>query len=116
MQNSLEELWSLLNFLLPELFASSEDFQTWFGGGAAATRKPAQQQRVAQELLNEEETLLITNRLHQVMGFCWQFPVASLVPRRGWPIACASYLDPFACSTSIAAASMQDQRRAELCR
>jgi SWI/SNF-related matrix-associated actin-dependent regulator of chromatin subfamily A member 5 len=26
----LHELWSLLNFLLPEVFASSEDFDEWF--------------------------------------------------------------------------------------
>ena len=68
-QNSLEELWALLNYLMPDLFASSDDFRTWFGGPAlpAAARNPAAPQpaRVADELLNEEETLLITNRLHQ---------------------------------------------------
>jgi len=26
----LHELWSLLNFLLPEVFASSDDFDEWF--------------------------------------------------------------------------------------
>ena len=66
-QNSLQELWSLLNFLLPGLFASSDDFHAWFGAGAAAAGKPAQRQRVAEELLSEEEALLVTNRLHQVM-------------------------------------------------
>lgn len=30
MQNSLEELWALLNFLLPNIFNSSEDFSQWF--------------------------------------------------------------------------------------
>ncbi len=29
MQNKLEELWSLLNFLMPSLFGSSEEFQQW---------------------------------------------------------------------------------------
>lgn len=28
-QNKLEELWSLLNFLMPSLFGSSEEFQQW---------------------------------------------------------------------------------------
>lgn len=28
-QNNLAELWSLLNFLLPDLFSSGEDFQAW---------------------------------------------------------------------------------------
>lgn len=30
LQNNIHELWSLLNFLLPELFASSELFDSWF--------------------------------------------------------------------------------------
>jgi SWI/SNF-related matrix-associated actin-dependent regulator of chromatin subfamily A member 5 len=30
LQNNLHELWALLNFLLPEVFSSSEDFDSWF--------------------------------------------------------------------------------------
>ncbi|XP_078719155.1 SWI/SNF-related matrix-associated actin-dependent regulator of chromatin subfamily A member 5 isoform X1 [Lampetra fluviatilis] len=30
LQNNLHELWSLLNFLLPDVFNSSEDFDSWF--------------------------------------------------------------------------------------
>ncbi|KAJ1930665.1 chromatin remodeling complex Adenosinetriphosphatase [Tieghemiomyces parasiticus] len=30
LQNNLVELWSLLNFLLPDVFRSAEDFDTWF--------------------------------------------------------------------------------------
>ena len=33
LQNKLHELWSLLNFLLPEVFQSSEDFDEWFDLG-----------------------------------------------------------------------------------
>lgn len=29
-QNNLHELWALLNFLLPDVFASADDFDTWF--------------------------------------------------------------------------------------
>lgn len=29
-QNNLHELWSLLNFLLPEIFSSAETFDEWF--------------------------------------------------------------------------------------
>ncbi len=81
MQNNLEELWALLNYLMPDLFASSDDFHTWFSGPtpAAARKLPAVQQqpaRVADALLNEEETLLVTNRLHQArmhacMALCY---------------------------------------------
>ena len=30
LQNNLHELWALLNFLLPDVFNSSEDFDAWF--------------------------------------------------------------------------------------
>ncbi|KAL7674457.1 hypothetical protein ACOME3_000737 [Neoechinorhynchus agilis] len=30
LQNNLHELWALLNFLLPDIFDSSEDFNNWF--------------------------------------------------------------------------------------
>ncbi|ORX36405.1 putative chromatin remodelling complex ATPase chain [Kockovaella imperatae] len=30
LQNNLQELWSLLNFILPDVFSSSEDFDAWF--------------------------------------------------------------------------------------
>ncbi|PKU78185.1 Chromatin structure-remodeling complex protein SYD [Dendrobium catenatum] len=30
LQNNLDELWALLNFLLPNIFNSSEDFSQWF--------------------------------------------------------------------------------------
>ncbi|PLW46886.1 hypothetical protein PCANC_06604 [Puccinia coronata f. sp. avenae] len=30
LQNNLQELWALLNFLLPDVFSSSEDFDAWF--------------------------------------------------------------------------------------
>ncbi|RUS17366.1 SNF2 family N-terminal domain-containing protein [Endogone sp. FLAS-F59071] len=30
LQNNLHELWALLNFLLPDVFGSSEDFDKWF--------------------------------------------------------------------------------------
>lgn len=31
LQNHLEELWALLNFLMPSVFGSAEDFDAWFG-------------------------------------------------------------------------------------
>lgn len=30
LQNNLHELWALLNFLLPDVFSSSEEFDEWF--------------------------------------------------------------------------------------
>ncbi|XP_043720018.1 chromatin structure-remodeling complex protein SYD-like isoform X3 [Telopea speciosissima] len=63
LQNNLEELWALLNFLLPNIFNSSEDFSQWFN-------KPFESggdNSPDQALLSEEENLLIINRLHQVL-------------------------------------------------
>ncbi|KAM6545251.1 hypothetical protein CsatB_025987 [Cannabis sativa] len=62
-QNNLDELWALLNFLLPNIFNSSEDFSQWFN-------KPFQSNgdnSADEALLSEEENLLIINRLHQVL-------------------------------------------------
>ena len=30
LQNNLHELWALLNFLVPDVFANSEQFDEWF--------------------------------------------------------------------------------------
>lgn len=30
LQNNLHELWALLNFLLPDVFSSADDFDSWF--------------------------------------------------------------------------------------
>ncbi|KAK3730906.1 hypothetical protein QZH41_012611 [Actinostola sp. cb2023] len=34
LQNNLHELWSLLNFLLPDVFTSAEDFDAWFNSNS----------------------------------------------------------------------------------
>ena len=33
LQNNLHELWALLNFLLPDFFSESDDFDSWFSSG-----------------------------------------------------------------------------------
>jgi SWI/SNF-related matrix-associated actin-dependent regulator of chromatin subfamily A protein 2/4 len=59
-QNNLKELWSLLNFLLPKIFNSSESFKDWFN-------KPFQGAKQEDIDLTEEEELLLIGRLHQVI-------------------------------------------------
>ncbi|XP_056173698.1 LOW QUALITY PROTEIN: chromatin structure-remodeling complex protein SYD [Syzygium oleosum] len=63
LQNNLEELWALLNFLLPNIFNSSEDFSQWFNKPFESNGDNSQDEA----LLSEEENLLIINRLHQVL-------------------------------------------------
>ncbi|CAN8244108.1 unnamed protein product [Cochlearia groenlandica] len=57
-QNSLQELWSLLNFLLPHIFNSVQNFEEWFN-------PPFAERGTA--ILTDEEELLIINRLHHVI-------------------------------------------------
>lgn len=57
-QNSLQELWALLNFLLPSIFNSVQNFEEWFNAPFADRCDVS---------LNDEEELLIIRRLHQVL-------------------------------------------------
>ena len=63
LQNSLTELWALLNFLLPKIFSSADTFEQWFSAPLAT----AQGGTVEDLAMNEEESLLVINRLHQVL-------------------------------------------------
>jgi SWI/SNF-related matrix-associated actin-dependent regulator of chromatin subfamily A protein 2/4 len=38
LQNDLQELWSLLNLLLPEVFDDKKMFAEWFGEAIASTQ------------------------------------------------------------------------------
>jgi SNF2 family DNA or RNA helicase len=62
LQNNLSELWALLNFLLPKIFNSCEDFEKWFN-------QPFNNRVTGEKNtdLNEEQQLLIINRLHTVL-------------------------------------------------
>jgi SWI/SNF-related matrix-associated actin-dependent regulator of chromatin subfamily A member 5 len=42
LQNNLHELWALLNFLLPEVFASAEKFDEWFTLGSSSAEAEAE--------------------------------------------------------------------------
>lgn len=64
LQNNLNELWSLLNFLMPQTFASAEDFEKWFEEPFRDQFTEAQREEVA---LTEEEKLVVINRLHLVL-------------------------------------------------
>ncbi|XP_059450152.1 probable ATP-dependent DNA helicase CHR12 isoform X2 [Corylus avellana] len=57
-QNSLQELWALLNFLLPHIFNSVQNFEEWFNAPFADKGDVS---------LSDEEELLIIRRLHQVI-------------------------------------------------
>ncbi|SBS80561.1 DEAD/DEAH box helicase, putative [Plasmodium ovale curtisi] len=60
LQNNMSELWSLLNFLLPKIFASCTDFEKWFV-------RSLYNEKDVYDTITEEEQLLIINRLHSVL-------------------------------------------------
>lgn len=59
LQNSLPELWSLLNFVLPKIFCSGGSFDDWFSAPLTHIGEKIE--------LTEEEELLIIKRLHKVL-------------------------------------------------
>lgn len=60
LQNNLHELWSLLNFLLPEIFQSSEDFDEWFdlSGAKDANLTDAEKERRNDEMIKQLHKIL----------------------------------------------------------
>jgi len=72
LQNNLPELWSLLNFLLPDIFNSAETFDEWFSTPFKNHRIQGPQSTEVQALkqqagLTTEERMLIINRLHELL-------------------------------------------------
>ncbi|KAL4577628.1 hypothetical protein LXL04_013738 [Taraxacum kok-saghyz] len=45
LQNNLAELWSLLNFILPDIFSSHEEFESWFDLSGKSTSEEAEEGR-----------------------------------------------------------------------
>lgn len=58
LQNNLHELWALLNFLLPDVFSSSEVFDEWFKDG----------DKQDGELDDSEGETKMIDRLHQILS------------------------------------------------
>lgn len=52
---------------LPEMFGSSEEFDTWFGNKLAASGAAPVDDAPASSVLHAEQVLIVTNRLHQVL-------------------------------------------------
>lgn len=70
LQNNLAELWSLLNFLLPKIFSSCDEFKKWFEqplNKMHSIKNQVQKKDNTIFELSEEEQLLVINRLHQVL-------------------------------------------------
>lgn len=55
LQNNLLELWALLNFMMPSVFSSDEDFKQWFDFGNEADGKKAKNKSSSKDQVMEEE-------------------------------------------------------------
>merc|ERR1719334_1539665 len=62
LQNNLSELWSLLNFLLPEIFDDLRVFESWFSAKDMHEAEDEKKRVVAQE---QQNSILTT--LHQIL-------------------------------------------------
>jgi SWI/SNF-related matrix-associated actin-dependent regulator of chromatin subfamily A member 5 len=55
----LHELWSLLNFLLPEIFSNSELFDNWFNNTS--------EQKLEDEQEIEKKNIQMITQLHKIL-------------------------------------------------
>lgn len=60
------ELWSLLNFLLPNIFNSAESFDQWFSRPFSQFGE-SKNEEGADDFLSNEERILIIHRLHELL-------------------------------------------------
>ncbi|XP_077216918.1 ATP-dependent DNA helicase DDM1-like isoform X2 [Tasmannia lanceolata] len=61
LQNNLAELWSLLNFLLPDIFSSHEEFESWFDLSGKCNSE------VSQEETKEKRRAQVISKLHLIL-------------------------------------------------
>ena len=65
LQNNLHELWSLLNFLLPDIFSSSSDFDEWFNMGGEKDNNNKNSKTNEEEA--EDRNAEIVQQLHKIL-------------------------------------------------
>ncbi|KAJ3179280.1 hypothetical protein HK101_010051 [Irineochytrium annulatum] len=61
LQNNLAELWSLLNFLMPDIFESLEDFEGWFDF------EDLKDEQNEKKILDKESKDSVISNLHQIL-------------------------------------------------
>ncbi|KAK9670004.1 hypothetical protein RND81_13G169900 [Saponaria officinalis] len=61
LQNNLAELWSLLNFILPDIFSSHEEFESWFDLSGRCANE------AVREETEEKRRLQVVAKLHAIL-------------------------------------------------
>uniref|UniRef100_A0A1X7TQS9 Proliferation-associated SNF2-like protein n=1 Tax=Amphimedon queenslandica TaxID=400682 RepID=A0A1X7TQS9_AMPQE len=64
LQNNLTELWSLLNFLLPDLFDDLNSFQSWFDFSSVVDDNTIESN---ESIINREKEEKVLSTLHQIL-------------------------------------------------
>ncbi|CAD6206448.1 unnamed protein product [Miscanthus lutarioriparius] len=59
LQNNLAELWSLLNFILPDIFSSHQEFESWFDFSVKGSEEP--------EETEEKRRVHVVSKLHAIL-------------------------------------------------
>lgn len=67
LQNSLPELWSLLHFLLPDVFSSLDQFQSWFDFTGIVGNNAAGDDEHAKRIADEEHRNKVVTKLHAIL-------------------------------------------------
>ncbi|KAL7131882.1 hypothetical protein ABFS83_12G034800 [Erythranthe nasuta] len=61
LQNNLAELWSLLNFILPDIFSSHEEFESWFDFSGKCAND------ALKEEMEEKRRAQVVAKLHSIL-------------------------------------------------
>ncbi|KAL0431247.1 UNVERIFIED_CONTAM: ATP-dependent DNA helicase DDM1 [Sesamum radiatum] len=61
LQNNLAELWSLLNFILPDIFASHEEFESWFDFSGKCANEGLREE------MEEKRRAQVVAKLHAIL-------------------------------------------------
>ncbi|KDO32369.1 hypothetical protein SPRG_02846 [Saprolegnia parasitica CBS 223.65] len=64
LQNNLSELWSLLNFLLPDVFDDLALFESWFSSGDATGTNDIISKK---DVLNNHKKSQVVSKLHEIL-------------------------------------------------
>jgi ATP-dependent DNA helicase len=67
LQNSLPELWSLLHFLLPDVFSSLDQFQSWFDFTGIVGEAQAEASESARRIADAEHRNKVVTKLHGIL-------------------------------------------------
>ncbi|KAJ8493038.1 hypothetical protein OPV22_014759 [Ensete ventricosum] len=61
LQNNLAELWSLLNFILPDIFTSNEEFESWFDFSGRGNSESQLEEN------EEKRRVQVVTKLHSIL-------------------------------------------------